>query len=269
MHFKKPLRRAVMRRNNRSAPKPFDFRKAFSSKEETLKSLLLGDQAAGHPVAQGTGSEMHWADMLKTMLPARYQVSPAIVVDSEGRQSDEIDLIIRDAHFSPLLFNVGRDLYVPAESVYAVFEIKPTINGRNLDYASGKVTSVRKLTRTSAPFGWAQGSMHRQDLPTIIGGMLAQRSDYTPPFGAAFHRALDGQENDGLLDIGCVLSTGVFERSSETGAVGVFENGETSLVEFVLRLLRRLQALGSAPALDYGAYMRWVGDDAQPEDQNP
>ena len=251
-----------MRRNNREAAQTFDFRGAFSSKEASLKSLLLGDQAAGHPVVQGTGSEMHWADMLKTMLPSRYQLSPAIVVDSEGRQSDEIDLIIRDAHFSPLLFDVGRHLYVPAESVYAVFEIRPKINRRNLDYASGKVASVRKLTRTSAPFGLAQGSMHRQGLPTIIGGMLAQRSDYTPPFGDAFHRALDGQDGHGLLDIGCVLSTGVFERSIETGAVGVYENGETSLVEFVLRLLRRLQALGSAPALDYGAYMRWVSDDA-------
>ena len=238
----------------------FDFRTAFQSKEGTLNSLLLGTQAAGHPVVQGTGTEIHWAEMLKPMLPTRYQLSSAIVVDSEGHKSDQIDLVIRDAHFSPLFWEVGGHLFVPAESVYAVFEIRPEINRKNLQYASEKIASVRELMRTTASFGWARGTMQARELPPILGGILAQRSSYSPPFGDAFYRAVDQTESEGRLDIGCVLSIGVFERSVETGAVKANENRETSLVEFALRLLRRLQALGSAPAIDYDAYFKWVGD---------
>jgi hypothetical protein len=39
-------------------------------------------------------------------------------------------------------------MYIPAESVYAVFEVKQDVKG-NIDYAAQKVESVRRLKRTS------------------------------------------------------------------------------------------------------------------------
>ena len=39
-------------------------------------------------------------------------------------------------------------MYIPAESVYAVFEVKQDVKGY-IDYAAQKVESVRRLKRTS------------------------------------------------------------------------------------------------------------------------
>ena len=40
--------------------------------------------------------------------------------------------------------------YIPAEGVYAVFEVKPDLNKKYILYAGDKIESVRKLFRTSA-----------------------------------------------------------------------------------------------------------------------
>jgi hypothetical protein len=60
---------------------------------------------------------------LSEILPSRYQVSKGFVVDSDSMRSEQIDVIIHDRVFSPLLWEDGGYMYVPAESVYAVFEV--------------------------------------------------------------------------------------------------------------------------------------------------
>lgn len=63
----------------------------------------------------------------------------------------------------------------------------------------------------------------------------------------------------GRLDLGCVLGSASFEVAydGEADAVLVGE-AETALVSFTLALLKRLQGLGSSPAIDYDAYAAWV-----------
>ena len=122
-----------------SERKRFNLHTAYKGEEEKLLvALRTGREVAGHPVAQGQGTESNWHAVLVDVLPKRYQVSTGFVVDSRGSQSDQIDLIIRDAHFSPLFWEFGGFLYVPAESVYAVFEVRQTINRENVLYASDK-----------------------------------------------------------------------------------------------------------------------------------
>lgn len=152
--------------NDSSPPQRFNLHQAFAGQEEQLSSALrTGRRAAGHPTVQGDGTEMHWQSVLTAALPSRYQVSRAIVIDSTGGQSEQIDLVVRDGHFSPLFWEWGGHLYVPAESVYAVFEVKPEINRDNVLYAGKKVSSVRNLHRTSSSFGWE----HPGRLPAAEG----------------------------------------------------------------------------------------------------
>ena len=239
----------------------FDLHTAFARKEKgLLNDLGAGSEIAGHSGVQGQGTEDQWRKMLKGVLPARYQVSAAFVVDSEGGQSEQIDLVIRDAHFSPLFWEYGGHLYVPAESVYAVFEVKPQINREYLQYASKKIASVRRLVRTSASFGWAQGIMNpSREMPPILGGFLAANSGWSPPFGEPFRQAIKVTDTNAQIDVGCVLGHGSFEvphgKTSEAVEIG---KPESALVSFTLRFLQRLQGLGSAPAIDYNAYARWV-----------
>jgi len=238
----------------------FDLHGAFLGKEEELAAALrAGRRNAGHSGVQGEGTETHWHELLGSILPARYQAGRAFVVDSKGGQSEQIDLAIIDRHFSPLFWQWGGHFYVPAESVYCVFEIKPEITREYVLYAGDKIASVRRLHRTSVPFGWAMGTMPAREAPPILGGFLAGESAWSPAFGEPFRKALGDVADDGAIDVGCVLTHGSFEVpvGAEPDEVAVGEPG-TALVSFTLTLLKRLQGIGSAPAIDYDAYARWV-----------
>ena len=244
----------------------FDLHDAFIGKEEELLAALrTGQRNAGHSGVQGAGTETRWHELLGGILPARYQPMRAFVVDSRGGQSEQIDLAIIDRHFSPLFWEWGEHCYVPAESVYAVFEIKPEINREYVLYCGGKIASVRRLHRTSASFGWAMGTMPARELPPILGGFLASGSGWSPAFGDPLRQALGDVPEGGTLDVGCVLNEGSFEVPVGSGIDGIaVSDPETALVSFTLTLLKRLQGMGSAPAIDYDAYARWIGTRGRP-----
>jgi hypothetical protein len=239
---------------------PFDLNQVFSGQEAVLLGELTSARRAGHPIVQGDATEGLWIELLRKRLPRRYDATRAIVVDSQGHRSHQMDLVIYDRYFSPQWWEQADHHYVPAESVYAVFEVKPEINREYLLYASEKIASVRELYRTAAQFGWAMGTMNpRPTSPPILGGLLAGSSAWSPTFGEPFQRALADGAAHGGLDLGCVLGHGAFEipdlsRRSEA----VNSEPGVALVTFLLTLLRRLQALGSAPAIDYTAYERWI-----------
>lgn len=92
-----------------------------------------------------------------------------------------------------------------------------------------------------------------------IGGILCAASGWTPTFGDPFRSALRDVRDDGQLDLGCVLGHGAFEvaRDAPIDNVDISEPSVT-LVAFLLTLLDRLKALGTAPAIDYAAYREWV-----------
>ena len=111
-----------------------------------------------HPGTKGDSLENVWIDWLRKYLPNRYCVDKAIVVDSEGQLSDQIDLVIYDQQYTPFVFTQNGVHYIPAEGVYAVFEVKPDLegsassNGENvshIEYAGRKIERVRRLKRTS------------------------------------------------------------------------------------------------------------------------
>ncbi len=108
---------------------PFDLHKAFLIKQEVLRTHLeMGRTMNTHPGTMGDASELRWKEMLREVLPGRYQVSKGFVVDSVGMRSEQIDVIVHDLTYSPLWWEDGGYLYVPAESVYAVFEVKQDHN---------------------------------------------------------------------------------------------------------------------------------------------
>jgi hypothetical protein len=163
---------------------------------------------------------------------------------------------------------VGNACYIPAESVYAAFEIKQHLDKGHLEYAAEKIATVRSLHRTTAPVPHAGGTYDPIAPRRIIGGILARRSNWNPPFGDKFERCLRDLDGRGFetttwgLDIGCAVEHGGFAVQRDADArtmVGVdYSEPNVALIYFVLRLLKQLQAVGSAPAIDYDAYLRCV-----------
>ncbi len=228
----------------------------FSSLQTHLTAdLKAGQNALTHPVAKGDAAEHNWLKMLKEHLPQRYQVSKAFVIDSQAQESDQIDIVIYDWQYTPLLYNKDDQRLIPAESVYAVFEVRPTLNRENVLYASEKAASVRRLYRTSAEIPYAAGRYEPRPLFPIISGILTIESDWKPAFGQTLEKALREPSLEGRLDLGCVVTEGAFDAtySAENVELSIHHSG-LALVGFLFRLLSRLQNVGTVPAIDYRVY---------------
>lgn len=216
-----------------------------------------------HAGTKGDVSESRWIEMLKNHLPARYQVSKAFVIDSENECSDQIDIVIHDRQYSPFVLKHDSALYVPAESVYAAFEVKQEMSGDEITYAAEKIESVRRLHRTSIPIPHAGGTYPPKEPQHILGGLLCLRSSWSPPFGKPFEKAINGVRDAGRLEIGCAAENGVFEveySDSAPAAINV-QTTQGPLAYFLLRLIARLQTMATVPSLDMMAYARWLDTD--------
>ena len=213
-------------------------------------------KALAHPVAKGDASESVWRKLLQTYLPKRYRVTTAHIVDSEGMFSEQIDVVVMDRQYTPLILEYEGQVIVPAESVYAVFEAKQTINAHFIRYAQEKVASVRRLHRTSLPIPHAGGVYPPKPLPALLGGILALDSDWHPSLGEPLRNALEGASHESRLDIGCVASHGVFTFDRESGAN--FSHETKAATAFLLELIAQLQAQATVPMIDVRAYARWL-----------
>ncbi len=223
-----------------------------------LEGGLRGNRAAvTHPGARGEASEDDWLRVLDDHLPRRYQADRAFVIDSRGDCSDQIDIVIYDRQYSPFLYNQANQRYVPAESVYGVLEVKQDLSREHLLYAGDKAASVRRLHRTSAPIPYAEGSYKPRPLPRIVAGIVTYQSSWIPPFGDPLRDALGELPPGNQLDIGCALLHGAFEAHYRegNGVELMVVEGPRSLVQFLMRLLKQLQDLATAPAIDFGAYL--------------
>lgn len=236
----------------------FDLAAAFRARQQQLESDLgFGRTVVAHPGTLGDATELDWRGMLTDFLPRRYGVAKAFVIDVDGNMSHQLDIVIHDRHYSPLLFEVGGAHFIPAESVYAVFEIKQAFNKGHIEYAGDKIASVRKLRRTSVEFGTATGAAAAQDPKRILGGLLALDSEWNPALGKPLRDALAARTADQAVDFGCALRAGTFEAPDPTqgGTIWISDDPTTSLIYFALRLLSRLRAMATVPAMDFAAYI--------------
>jgi hypothetical protein len=236
-----------------------------------LRDLLLAQQAelvAGlsavrgvveNPTDLGTIAEIDWCGVFKKFLPSRYTAHKATIVDANGDTSDAIDLVVHDELQSPLLFEKNGVRYIPAESVYAVFEVKQEITKAYIEYAGAKAASARRLRRTSVAFPSA-GNMQKAVVPQpIVAGVLATSSSWKDPLGAPLRRALASLPEDARLDLGCALHHGGFSATYGDDGVTVEASDEDAGLIFVLmRLFERLRPMGTVPAIDLQVWGRSV-----------
>jgi hypothetical protein len=223
----------------------------IQQKLETVRKSL------GHPVSKGDASQKVWLDLLQTYLPERYQAATAHIIDSNDKISEQIDVVVFDRQYSPFIFSFQDQKIIPAESVYAVFEAKQSINAAQVAYAQKKVASVRRLHRTSLPIPYARGTYPAKPLIPILGGILTFESDWTPALGQPLADALNNDTGDGQLDIGCVAAHGYFNLNSESKVYDTTP-GDKAATAFLFKLISQLQSNATVPMIDIQAYARWL-----------
>jgi hypothetical protein len=208
-----------------------------------------------HPGTLGDASETVWLDLLQTYLPRRYSAASAHAVDSNGKFSEQIDIVIFERKSTPFIFLFAGKLILRADGVYAVLEAKQSINAAQIKYATKKVATVRALKRTTLDIPTAGGLVKAKKPAPILGGLVTLESDWTPAMGDPLHKALNA-ESRGCLDIGCVAAHGMFVRDGTKG-VRITKGGKPAAA-FLFELISRLQELATVPRIDVTAYARWL-----------
>lgn len=252
---------------------------------EMFSSLRINRNIIDHPGSKGDATEECWINFLKEYLPNRYEVDKAFVIDSTGNLSDQIDVVIYDKMYTPFIFNKNRCKYVPAEGVYAVFEVKQDIKS-NIEYAAKKIESVRKLKRTSMDMVASGNRTSARCLTKIIGGILTTTSTYKQT--KTIEDKLRNLKGYQTIDIGCICDSGSFfvDYSEEIPncidpALNIQKNREyieyvyasrqvnkikfsdkgVSLFTFFLQLVSYLKAIGTVPAININAYLSSINEE--------
>ena len=260
--------------------KMIDLRELFNGLQtQMLASLNVDRVFIEHPGSKGDATEQRWIDFLRTYLPDRYKVDKAIVIDSTGNVSEQMDIVIYDAIYTPFIFNQDGFMYIPAESVYAVFEVKQDVKGY-IDYAAQKVESVRRLKRTSVEMVNSGRRTSARPLTKIIGGILTTTSSYSGT--ETVSKQLKELKGYQTLDLGCLCDTGSFhvdyketrpdgidqtknefiEQVYESREVNeiIFSDKKVSLFTFFLQLVSYLKSIGTVPAIDINADLNAIDE---------
>lgn len=237
-----------------------------------------------HPGSKGDALEEVWIEWLRSYLPSRYCVDKAIVIDINSNTSHQLDVVIYDQLYTPFVLNQNGFKYIPAEGVYAVFEVKPDFNGsadgdNYIQYAGKKIGSVRKLNRTSTGIINAGHSVKARPLTEIIGGILASTNTIKKNTTIEGHlKSLTGIQT---IDIACAIDFGTITVDYTNPYVGLwdipegemndkiheyynqrildkvdFSEKDKSLISFFLKLMEYLQQrIGTVAAINLNSYL--------------
>lgn len=219
--------------------------------------LRRARQALAHPTEKGDASESVWIDMFNKYLPRRYEARKAHVVDANGTFSEQIDVVIHDRQYSPLVFTFKDNFVVPSESVYAVFEVKQDMTAEHIAYAQRKAASVRKLHRTSVAVPTVDGLKAPKEPGPVLAGLLTLSCAWSPPFGSTMQQHLQDDLTAGRLDLGCVADVGLFSFDAGTQSHQL-QSASSAATRFVFELIARLQELATVPMLDIRAYAKHI-----------
>lgn len=121
--------------------------KAIRLRSEAEKEMNLDN------FDSGPGVEDIVREELGKILPSRYEVDRGVLIDRQGQTGGDYDVIIFNEVWFPQVKAAATDLsrrsYYPVEGVYAVGEIKQTLNYQTLDDALKKLVIAHRLNRPS------------------------------------------------------------------------------------------------------------------------
>jgi len=224
-----------------------------------IEELKRAQKQVTHSGTLGEAWEDAWIELLKKYLPIRYKVAKAFVVDHLGKTTEQLDCLIYDAHFTPALYGKDKHQYIPAEAVYATFEVKASVTKEDIEYAGKKVASLRALQRTSAPLTSHLGTNPPKPILPIIGGLLTLNASWTDGLGQTFLKNFTDLSGNEKLDIILTAESGICDHLHQDRDPEVI-TGEGSLIRGLLRLLKALRDKATVPAVDWDKYEEVFGE---------
>ena len=98
-----------------------------------------------HQGLKGRAREIFIRDLLRPFINPNFGICTGVVVDSENRQSSQIDIIIYDSSLLPPILLTAEEGVIPCESTLATIEIKSTLTSKELKQSVVNARSVKAL----------------------------------------------------------------------------------------------------------------------------
>lgn len=185
-----------------------------------------------HRPTKGDFRENILKDFLKKYLPENFGICKGIVIDVDGNQSNQQDILIYDKSFTPRFLHTDDENVLPIESILATIEVKSTLTREELRKALDNIKSIRSLNKsfssgqvitTYHPFGFifSYDSINMENLIEVYRVFFRQStSDSLPTLicslqkGCILHM---WKENIEYISINLVNSTFGLRKSEEKG----------------------------------------------------
>jgi len=163
-----------------------------------------------HAYLRGKVREIALNNVIKPLLPGGFEVGNGKIVDYQGFQTPEIDLIIYSKNILPPVLFTEREGIFPAEASFYAIEVKSKATSGELDDAIGKAREIRKLQYTSGKFTVDDQAMPHIVTP-IISLFFAFSSDLKPGGKSELERYKEKDkeaDTNPSLNAICVLGSG-------------------------------------------------------------
>ncbi len=125
-----------------------DLSKVFGEVSAQMRSdFAEAQESLTHPGMKGDANEEVVREFFRQYFPRTLDISKGVLVDSDGKQSRQLDIIISDNSKTPTFFQSGRTRVIPIECAYAVIEVKAYLDKTELEKSYQNMKSVKTLTK--------------------------------------------------------------------------------------------------------------------------
>lgn len=196
-------------------------------------------ESLSHSGLKGTSLEKEFKKFLRDYLPKSIEISSGQIVDSNGKQSKQIDIILHDSQKTPYMYDEDDTQVIPIECVYAVIEVKSNIDSTKLVQSIFEnMKSVKDLEKISyvKPQGAVQNFVKiygkEWDIWPVHYFVFALDSMKLVTIGDELERLNKDESRDveKRIDCVCVLNKGVLLNKFKDEKLSAFPEEGSSMI---------------------------------------
>jgi len=125
-----------------------DLRGIFDEVSKQMKSdFVKAQKSLSHAGLKGEANEETVRKFLRQYLPKTLDITTGMLVDSNGNQSRQLDIIICDTVKTPIFYQSRETRVIPIECAYAVIEVKAFLDKSELEKSYENMKSVKSLSK--------------------------------------------------------------------------------------------------------------------------
>lgn len=125
-----------------------NIKEIFDEVSDQMKSdFIKAQKSLSHAGLKGDANEETVKKFLRQYLPKVLDITTGMLVDSDGNQSRQLDIIICDSSKTPIFFQSGETRVIPIECAYAVIEVKAFLDKTELEKSLENMLSVKSLSK--------------------------------------------------------------------------------------------------------------------------